>query len=266
MRGAIGSELRKFVSTRMWWGMAIPVALAAAAFAVLFAITLTMDMSAAQREANGVPTGSATQIANSVYAGGVTLGAVLLLVVGVLQIGQEYRHKTITGTFLATPRRWTAMLAKVVALLVIGAGYGILSVLCSTVAGALTLSARGVDPFPSNDVYRTLALCLLALGLWALIGLGLGILIPNQVAAILVGVGFTMVVEPILGAILPSWDFTRDHVAPYLPGAATNGLVEGVTSPGATQLEWWQAMLVLVGYAVVFSGLGITRAVRQDIS
>lgn len=266
MRGAIRSEFRKFLTTRTWWGMAIPIALLGAAFAVLFAFTLTAGYTPAEREARGIPGGTEVQIANSVYGGGLTLGIVLLLVVGVLQIGQEYRHKTITGTFLASPRRIRPMMAKVVALLGIGAGYGVLSVACSVIAGALTLQARGVDPFPSAEILRTLALCLLALGLWGLIGLGLGILIPNQVAAILVGVGVAMVVEPIVGSVLQVWEFTRDFVAPYLPQAATSAMIDSVQNPGATALEWWQGGLVLGVYAVVLSGLGTLRVLRQDIS
>lgn len=266
MRGAVRSEFRKFFTTRTWWGMAIPVGLLAAAFAVLFAITLTTGYSTAEREQFGIPSGTELQIANSVYSGGLTLGVVLLLVIGVLQVGQEYRHKTITSTLLSTPRRARAMLAKVIALLGIGAGYGLLSVGCAVIAGAIVLNQRGFDPFPSAEVFRTLALCLVALGLWSLLGLGLGILIPHQVAAILIGVGVAMVVEPILGAVLPNWDFTRDNIAPYLPQAATNAMVDAVQNPGTTALDWWQGLLVLVAYAVVLSGLGIARVVRQDIS
>lgn len=266
MSGAIASEFRKFFTTRMWWGMAIPIALLAAAFAVLFAFTLTMGYSEAEQEQFGIPSGTETQIANSVYSGGLTLGIVLLLVVGVLQIGQEYRHKTITSTLLSTPDRSKAMLAKVIALLGIGAGYGLLSVGCSMIAGAVTLNLRGVDPFPSSEVFRTLILCLVALGLWALIGLGLGILIPNQVAAILIGVGVTMVVEPIATAIMASWEFTSNNIVPFLPQSATNAMIDAVQNPGAEALAWWQGLLVLVAYAVVLAGLGIARVLRQDIT
>lgn len=266
MSGAIASEFRKFFTTRMWWGMAIPVVLMGAAFAVLFAYTLTTGYSAAEREEFGIPSGTEVQVANSVYSGGLTLGIVLLLVVGVLQVGQEFRHKTITSTLLSTPNRANAMFAKVIALLGIGAGYGLLSVGSSTIAGAVMLTVRGFDPFPSVEVVRTLVLTLLALGLWALIGLGLGILIPNQVAAILIGVGVAMVVEPILSVVLLSWEFTSNNIAPYLPQAATNSMIDAVQAPGAVVLDWWQGMLVLIGYAVVLAGLGIARVVRQDIT
>ncbi|MEO5610070.1 MAG: ABC transporter permease [Ornithinibacter sp.] len=259
---AIRSEFRKFFTTRLWWGMAIAIFLAGAGFAALFGIFFTSDTAAA----NGAPTGDAVQVANSVYTGGISVGYLLLLTIGVLQIGSEYRHKTISGTFLATPRRLQAMLAKVVALLGIGIAYGVLSLLGSVTVGATVLSLRDRNPFPSPEVARTLALSLLVLGLWALIGLGIGILIPNQVAALLIGVGVAFIAEPLLGLILGIWDFTRENVVPYLPSSATNAVINAVQNPGDVRLEWWGGALVLIAYAVVLSGLGIWRTTRSDIS
>lgn len=264
--GVVRAELRKFITTRMWWGMALAVAASAAAFSVLFGIVLTLDLPPEAAGPGGFPTGDATQVANSVYTGGIAVGYLLMLTIGVLQIGSEYRHKTITSTFLAVPRRLRAMLGKVVALLGIGAAYGVLSVLVSVAVGAVTLTIRDVDPFPSAEVLRTMALALLVLALWALIGLGLGILIPNQVAALLIGVGVAWIVEPILVTVLRIWDSTREYVAPYLPSSATNAAVNAVQSPGEVRLEWWQAALTLGAWATLLAGLGIWRTLRQDIS
>jgi ABC-2 type transport system permease protein len=264
--GAVRSEFLKFFSTRMWWGMALAVAAGAAAFAILFGIVLTLDVDPATAEAQGIPSGDPTQVANSVYTGGVGLGYLLMLTIGVLQIGSEYRHRTITSTFLAVPDRWRAMLAKVLALVGIGAGYGLLSLAVSVAFGATILRFRGADAFPSTDVLRSLALALLVLALWTLVGLGLGILIPNQVAALLIGVGVAWIVEPLLGVVLRVWDFTSENVAPYLPTAATNAVLDAVQSPGEVRLEWWAAALVLGAWAALLAGAGILRAVRQDVS
>lgn len=261
---AIRSELRKFFTTRMWWGMAIGMFIAGAAFAALFGFLLTSDVSAG-------PPGQeiqvdAVQLANSVYVGGLGIGYLLTLTIGIMQIGSEYRHKTITSTFLSTPNRLRAMLAKVVALLVIGALYGLISLIGSVTVGAVVLNARGADPFPGTEVLRTLALSLLVLGLWALIGLGIGILIPNQVAAILIGVGVAWIVEPLLGFGMNFWEWGREHVAPYLPSAATNSVVNAAQSAGEIRLEWWGGALVLAAYAIVLSGFGIWRTMRADIA
>jgi ABC-type transport system involved in multi-copper enzyme maturation permease subunit len=263
---AIRSEFRKFFSTRLWWGMAIAIFVAGAAFSALFGFLLTIDLPDAAGP-GGVPTGDATQIASSVYTGGLSVGYLLLLTIGVLQIGSEYRHKTISGTFLATPKRLRAMLAKVVALLGIGAIYGVISLVGSVIVGSIVLSFRNQDAFPSGTIVRTLALSLLVLGLWALIGLGIGILIPNQVAALLIGVGVAWIVEPLIGFAMTFWEFGREHVAQFLPTSATNAIVNAVSNnPDEVRLEWWGGGLVLAAYAALLAGFGIWRTTRADIS
>jgi hypothetical protein len=261
---AVHSELLKFFTTRLWWGMAIGIFVAAAAFALLFGILFTGDAAGA---AAGVPTGDATQIANSVYTGGLSVGYLLMLTIGVIQIGAEYRHHTITATFLTMPRRARAMLAKVVALLLVGTLYGLVSTAGSVSVGAVTLNLRGADAFPSGEVVRTIALSLLVLGLWALIGLGVGILIPNQVAALLIGVGVAWIVEPLVGLGLKAWEFGREHVAPYLPSEATNAIVNAVqASPDDVRLSWWAGAITLALWAALLSGIGVLLTVRRDVS
>jgi ABC-2 type transport system permease protein len=269
MSAAIKAEFRKFFTTRMWWGMAIAIFVAGAGLAVLFGFLLTQPVDPSTPPGQGPPTGTAEQVANSVYTGGLQLGYLLTLTIGVLQIGSEYRHKTISSTFLGTPKRATVMGAKIIALLGIGAIYGLLSLVGSVVAGSIVLKARGLEPFPTSGVLRTLALGLLVLGLWALIGLGAGILIPNQVAALLISIGVAWIVEPLLGFGLSFWEWGRDHIVPYLPTQASQAMVNGVTQGGdnaAQPLTWWGGALVLAAYAALMAGFGSWRTVRSDIS
>jgi ABC-2 type transport system permease protein len=263
---AVRSELLKFFTTRLWWGMAIGIFVSGAAFALLFGILLTSDL-ADTTGPGGIPTGDSLQVANSVYTAGLSVGYLLMLTIGVIQIGAEYRHSTITSTFLAVPRRTAAMLAKVVALSLIGTGYGVVSLLGSVSVGALTLNLSGSDAFPSSEVLRTIALSLLVLALWALIGLGVGILIPNQVAALLIGVGVAWIVEPLVGLAVKAWDFGHEHIAPYLPTEATNAIVNAVqSSPDDVRLSWWAAAITLALWAAVLAGIGILLTVRRDVS
>ena len=190
-----------------------------------------------------------------------------MLVIGVIQIGAEYRHRTITSTFLAQPRRPRVMVGKALALVLLAAAYGVLSLVGSVLVGAITLQARGAEAFPSGLVARTLVLSLLVLGLWALIGLGAGILIPNQVAALLVTVGVAWLVEPIAGLAIKQWDFGREHIAPYLPSEASQAVINtALASADDVRLSWWAGALTLALWAAVFAGIGTARVVRQDIS
>lgn len=268
MKNAIAAELRKYFTTRLWWGMGLAITFLSMAFALLFAILFTLDSFTQSGAADGQAiTYTDVQLANSVYTAGLSVGYLLMLTVGVMQIGSEYRHKTITSTFLAIPHRARVLGAKIISLLIIAAGYALISILGSVAIGSLVLTLRGADPFPGIEVLRTLALSLLVLGLWALIGLGIGILIPNQVAALLIGVGVAWIAEPLLGFGLTFWEFGRDHISPYLPTQATNAIIDTVNqSPDSVRLSWWLAAIVLAAYAAVLAAIGTWRIVRSDIS
>ena len=264
---AVRAELRKFFTTRLWWGMAIAMLLSGAAFAVLFAFFFTSD--AAQGPQGGVVPSTDAAIAKAVFTGGLQVGYLLTLAIGVLTIGSEYRHQTITATFLAIPRRGRVMAAKVAALLVVGAFYGVLSLAGAVGAGGLVLASKGIAPFADPSIWRTLALSLLVLGLWALIGLGAGILIPNQIAALLISIAVAWIVEPVLSLVLALTEWGKS-ISPYLPSRATSAMVEatsgGFDGQPIDQLSWWAGALVLIAYAVVMAGLGTWRTLRSDIS
>ncbi|HEX7538354.1 MAG TPA: ABC transporter permease [Dermatophilaceae bacterium] len=268
MGGAIKAEFRKFFTTRMWWGMAIGVFLAGALFALIFAVWVAGSQ---QQGAGGADTRlpglDNTAMISTVYTAGLSIAYLLTLVVGVMSIGSEYRHMTITSTFLATPKRVHVMAAKVTSLLGIGVFYGLVFLIGSVGVGATAIAVKGFSPFPEvGTITRTLALSLLVLGLWALVGLGAGILIPNQVAAILIAVGAAWILEPLLGFLLGLVSWGR-AIVPYMPSQATSAMVGQVNaSPTVELLSWWAGALVLVAYAAVLAGIGSLLTVRRDVT
>jgi hypothetical protein len=267
MGGAVRAEFRKFFTTRMWWGMAIGVFLAGALFALVFAVWVPGSRQGGGTGGPAYPGLDNTAMINTVYTAGLSLAYLLTLVIGVMSIGSEYRHMTITSTFLATPKRLHVMVAKVASLLGIGVFYGLVFLVGSVGVGATTIAVKGFPPFPEvGTIARTLALSLLVLGLWALVGLGAGILIPNQVAAILIAVGTAWIVEPVLGLLLGlvSWGRT---IAQYMPSQATSAMVGQVNgSPNVQLLSWWAGALVLVAYAALLAGIGSMLTVRRDVT
>jgi len=269
MAGAVKAEFRKFFSTRMWWGMAIGVFLAGALFAVLFALVVAGSHQEQGPGGGGPPLPGLdnTTMVSTVYTAGLSLAYLLTLVVGVMSIGSEYRHKTITSTFLSTPKRVRVMVAKVTSLLGIGVFYGVVFLVGSVGVGGATIAIKGFSPFPEvAPIARALALSLLVLGLWSLLGLGAGILIPNQVAAILIAVGAAWIVEPLAGILLSLVSWGKD-VVPYMPSQATSAMVGQISTSSSTHLlSWWAGALVLVAYAAVLAGIGSILTVRRDVT
>lgn len=262
MGRAIKAEIQKLMTTRLWWGMAIALFLCGALFALLFG-----SISQTDSDQEGMPTFTPLQIAINTYTSGVGFGYVFLMVIGIMTIGSEYRHKTITGTLLAEPRRPVMIASKVIALLGFGVLYGLVFLAGSVITGATILSARGMQAFPeAGTLTRSLLLVLLVLGLWALIGLGLGVMIPNQVAAILVGVGIAFILEPILSVVGTLIDGGRD-VVKFFPSQATNAVLGGYNGdPESVMLNWGQGTLMLLLYAAVFVAIGTWLTNRRDVA
>jgi ABC-2 type transport system permease protein len=95
------------------------------------------------------------------------------------------------------------------------------------------------------------------------VGIGIGTLIRNQVAAVLVAVIVTFLLEPLATFILSANDL--DAIVKWLPTNASAAL----TSPSGSfldYLEWWVGGLVLLGYAAVLAGLGLVLSNRRDVT
>jgi hypothetical protein len=110
------------------------------------------------------------------------------------------------------------------------------------------------------------------MALWAVIGVGIGSLIQNQIAAIVVVLAFTQFVEPILRFGTSIWDWTAE-VGRFLPGAASDALVGssvfsvfGMGGSTVEPLDWWQGGLVLLAIALVVAIAGYLTAWRRDIT
>ncbi|MFC7642507.1 ABC transporter permease subunit [Streptosporangium lutulentum] len=110
---------------------------------------------------------------------------IFTFVLGVLGMTGEYRHQTITWSFLVTPVRGRVVTAKLVAYGLIGLLVAAGSTLVTFGAGAALLAAGG-HPMTTPDLPAVLAGTTLSIALYAVFGVALGALIRNQVAAIVV--------------------------------------------------------------------------------
>ena len=242
----VRAELTKLRTTRLVYGTAAVMA----AFAVLTVVANSSDRQ-------GAPPLSADSLPMLVAAP-VTLlsGAALLL--GILGMAGEFRHHTVTQTFLVTPKRGRVVAAKLVAYPLTGIALAV-SVLAFTAAlAAGWLAAKGITPsLLDARLGRVLLGAVLAAGLCGLVGVGVAALVRNQVAA-LVGVAvWVLLVEGLLMTLL-----NIPGLGKWLPSAAAAAL----TNPGGGQLSRLAGTLLLAGYALALALAGTRLVVRRDIT
>ncbi|NLG21158.1 MAG: ABC transporter permease subunit [Actinomycetales bacterium] len=277
MSNLIRSELRKYFTTRMWWGMALAMFLVGALFAAFTGyFTLYGEMPVGEamiKVSDAIPE---LTLVRMIYSGGIQFAYMLALVIGVLSMGQEFRHKTISNTFLAGPRRHQVIFAKVASLVVVLVVNAVAHILGALVGGGILLATAGRSLLPDvGGLGQTFALMALILVVWGLIGLGLGVLISNQVAALFVGIAFALIVEPLVGFALTFFE-GWDVLAKFFPSQATTatlslysgvdpGLAEAMGG-GGDQLTWWGGALTLLAYAAVMTLIGLVLTRRKDIA
>lgn len=271
MASVIRSEIRKIFTTRLWWGLLLGLVLVSGGLAALFASLVGTDEADADPRNNPflIMTKGTAQL---IYSGGFIFNITPLfpLALGVILITQEFRHQTISATLLATPRRGRLLTAKVIALVVIAAIYGVVHDVAAGGFGVLVLRLKGEPTFLDNpDVWQTFAVSLLVFVLWALLGFGVGLLIRNQLAAVFLALGIGFIAHLALSITFGALGW--DTPPKFLPDNLSVGML--VTSnPIAASNEAspyfgpWVNGVVFFGYAVVLSGLGSVLLSRRDIS
>jgi ABC-2 type transport system permease protein len=189
------------------------------------------------------------------------LGALFAGLVGAMSITAEIRHGTIRPTFLATPRRGRVIIAKALAGSVIGAAFGLAAEGFAIGVGSGALAARGIPVhLDGGDIAQMLVGGTLAAAIWGPIGVGLGALLRNQVAALVGLFAWLLFVEGLLFGLLPNAGrLLPGNAGAAIAGATTTGEVTQLLVPAVGAL-----LLVLYGTASVAAGWTATN--RRDVA
>ncbi|TFC77618.1 ABC transporter permease [Cryobacterium sp. TMS1-20-1] len=272
---SIAAEFAKIFTTRLWWIIALVlfgyIGLLAGGLAALFSGLQTGVISPDTVNTGGGDLSGFGSLPPIIYSFASSVGYVFPVLIGALATTGEFRHQTLTPTFLATPRRGVVLGAKTVTLLLVGAAFGLIALAASVGIGGGVMSAFGVDALLlDSETWLLAARSVLAMGLWAAIGVGLGVLVPNQVASIVIVLAFTQFVEPLLRLAASFLEVTA-KIGNFLPGAASDALVGAsiftlMNPAGAAPLDWWQGGLVLLGYALVATVIGYAVSWKKDVS
>lgn len=254
----IRAEFLKLSSTRTALGLFI----AAIVVSVLPAV-LVMSL---------VPRNALSDGGAPIAASGLTIVPILAVVFGILGMTNEYRHGTITYTYLTTPRRGIVMIVKLVCYGIVGTAVMAATALLVVLAIAFIAPLRDIAlPWlTASTVFdlktlRDAGMFLLAAGMMTAFGVSLGALLRAQVPTVAGVVVWALAVESIIAVIKP-------RIGIYLPFAAFQQLTMGgalrtgeadAIMPSLTRPE---AFLVAIAYIAVFSVAAVFISMRRDVT
>jgi ABC-2 type transport system permease protein len=241
MRALVGAEFLKLRTTRTAYGfLAATVLLTLAAQAATFA---TADFRTEE------------DVERALAGAGVA--AALLLVLGIVATTGEHRHGTITASLLASPDRRRLVAAKLLAYLATGSVLGAAAMAVTIAAGVPWLSARDapLELLDAGDYLSLTAQGIAAAALSGAIGVGIGAIVRNQVAAVVGALVYLFVLEPVVGLL-------SSRVASFTIGG-TQGALTG--APGDDALGPLAAGLVLAAWALALSAVGAEVEERRDV-
>ncbi len=277
MGNSIKAEFRKVLSTKVWWALLIPSA------AVAFLANL--GFASISSAADGID-GSDLHIPLGYLSLGVSFSftSIFASIFGALGMAGENRHRTITTTYL-TGARGNVLGAKLLVYGIFGLGYGVITLAFATLG---VIAPASSDALPGAGSWLLISLVgIVVIALWAVLGVGLGGLISNQVAVVLVLPLYGLIGESLLRGLLTALKIPA--VSNYLPVQASSGSVIGLAftrfvseldvpagSPEIDQArtaldaaglpDWWVSGLVFIAWTALFCLIGWAISRRRDVT
>ncbi len=275
-------ERRKLTTTRIWWQFAVGVA-ATTGLGLLLSVGTTDD--ALHHGGKGAPPHGFADVstapahlvasfATDVFTSGQFFGGMFATLLAVLLITNEYRHQTVTMTFLASPRRTAVIVSKFLMAMIAASAVWAVSTAIDIAVGVYYFSSQGLSSqLGSWTVQRAILVNLMVFALWGVFGLGVGVLFRSQVAATVITVLlYTVGVYGALAvvAVIQQFVYHHDSVVAWIvlyPGYAA----QIATDPHSTNLPdnslpWWVGALVMLGYGLVMATIGTILLRRRDIT
>jgi ABC-2 type transport system permease protein len=272
----VKAELLKIRTTSTWWIFAVIMfPLWAAAILLNWGsanVTAQNNVDAGDtslRAEQVRAAGEAVNIAANLYTSGQFLGLLIVLLLSAIVVTNEYFHLTATTTFLVTPVRQRVVLAKLAASVLVGLVFWLVMTVFNLILAPILLDQLNIGSHLGDPaIWRAIGLNALAFALWAILGVGAGVLIRSQLAATL-----TLTITYLVGSFAASILFAvlSSQVAEWIsklevivPTSASALMIAGTDLPGNPPR--WVGAAILIGYALVTGVIGTAIMKRRDIS
>ena len=252
MTRLLRAEWRKVVTTRLWWGMLLGTL-------ALTALGVVAQIASNGARGNPAPPLSDPTTQRAIFSSSAA-GELFSMVVGIILITTEFRHFTSRPTFLTEPHRGRVIAAKLVVAAVVGFVYAVCDVALTAAIAVPWLGAKGISiDWSGAEIMPSLLGAVASVTIFGIIGVGVGVLIRNQVAAVITALAYRFIAEGLISLI----PYIKE-VHPYLPGAAAAALTGGRAGEN-TLTSQWEAGAILLGWGLLFAVAGYVITARRDI-
>jgi hypothetical protein len=245
----IRAELLKVRTTRGWYAYLVVLVL-------LSGFASAADVGSSEDFLRGTLEFQVGLVEAAGFAG------LLALILGITAVTVEFRHGTVTPTFLTTPVRERVLAAKAVAVALVALLFFLVSLVVIAAVAVTWLTIVDAQlHLGSGELWERIGETALGAVLWGLIGVAIGSVVHSQVAALVGTLIWIFVVENLLWALLGWRDL--DGVASYLPFRALDA-ADG--TGGEDLLSYGGGVAVSLGWIAALGTAGVLRTRRRDIT
>lgn len=247
MSRLIAAEFLKLRTTRtFWWlgfaAVALPV--------VVVVITLATSDTVSQDDGRSL-------------LSDIGIAGLFTLILGVVGAAGEYRHGTITSTFLVAPDRRRVLVAKAIAHGIGGLWVGLIAAVVILAISIPWLSGQGhavgTIGLSTGDVAAIAGGSIAYAAVAAILGVGFGSLLTSQVAAVVIVLILVSVVDPVAAGLAHGYGkFSLQGLGMSMSGNSSRNAGYELFAPGVSAL-------IYLGYSIVLLAAAVVAVPRRDI-
>ncbi len=181
---------------------------------------------------------------------------ILFVVFGVVGATGEYRHRTVAPAVLIAPDRLRLLVARALAYGVTAAAVALAMLTVAFAVGIPLMAGNDGPSLEFADYAGLLGGGLLSAALGAIMGIGFGALVGNQVAGVVSVLLYIFVIDGLIGV-------ASADLIPYTVGTAASAL-DGLEVDDA--FGFLGSLAVLAAWTLLFMGAGLLRESRREVA